>query len=90
MSRIRKNPAGVDPELLAILVCPESRQPLSEAGPALVARLNGEIAAGRLRNAGGEAVKERLDGGLVRADGKVLYPVRDDIPVLLVEEGIAL
>jgi uncharacterized protein YbaR (Trm112 family) len=31
-----------------------------------------------------------LDGGLVRADGQVLYPIIDRIPVLLVDEGILL
>jgi uncharacterized protein YbaR (Trm112 family) len=35
-------------------------------------------------------VKQALAGGLVRQDGKIVYPVRDDIPVLLVDEGIAL
>jgi uncharacterized protein YbaR (Trm112 family) len=35
-------------------------------------------------------VTGRLEAGLVRADGKVLYPIRDGIPVMLVEEGIAL
>jgi uncharacterized protein YbaR (Trm112 family) len=33
-------------------------------------------------------VSEKLDGGLLRADRKILYPVREDIPVMLIEEGI--
>ena len=32
---------------------------------------------------------ERFDA-LIREDGTVLYPVREGIPVLLVEEGIVL
>jgi uncharacterized protein YbaR (Trm112 family) len=77
-------------ELLAILRCPETRQMLSVADAAVVARLNAQVAAGQLRNRAGQAVTAKLDGGLVRADGKALYPVRNNVPVLLVDEAIAL
>lgn len=80
----------VSPELLEILVCPETRQPLSLADGALLARLNAEIDAGRLRNRGGDKVAKRIDEGLLRQDGKVLYVVDDDIPVMLIEESIEL
>ena len=80
----------VDPELLEILVCPETRQPLSQAGANLLAGLNAEIDAGRLRNRGGDKVAKRIDEGLLRQDGKVLYLVDDDIPVMLIEESIEL
>jgi uncharacterized protein YbaR (Trm112 family) len=56
----------------------------------VLARLNEEIDAGRLRNRGGDAVSKRITEGLVREDGKVLYIVDDDIPVMLVEESIEL
>ena len=77
-------------ELLQILRCPETRQTLTFAEAAVVARLNAQVASGSLRNAGGKAVTAKLDGGLVRADGKALYPVRNNVPVLLVDEAIAL
>jgi uncharacterized protein YbaR (Trm112 family) len=80
----------VNPELLEILVCPETKQPVREAGPDVIARLNQEIAAGRLRNRGGEVVAKPLTEGLVREDGKVLYPVDDGIPVMLIEESLGL
>jgi uncharacterized protein YbaR (Trm112 family) len=35
-------------------------------------------------------VTEPLSGGLIRADRHVLYPVRENIPVMLIEEGIPL
>ena len=78
----------IDKELLAILACPETHQPLAEAEADLVARLNARIESGEQKNAGGTVVTEKIDGGLVRQDKKVVYPVRDNIPVLLIEEGL--
>jgi uncharacterized protein YbaR (Trm112 family) len=80
----------VNPELLEILVCPETRQPLTLADAPLLARLNAEIDAGRLRNRGGDKVGKRIEEGLVREDRKVLYIVDDDIPVMLIDESIEL
>ncbi len=80
----------IDSELLEILCCPETHQLLQLASPALVDQLNQQISAGNLRNRGGQPVSEKIDGGLVRADGKFLYPIRQDIPVMLIDEGIPL
>jgi uncharacterized protein YbaR (Trm112 family) len=80
----------VNPELLEILVCPETRQPVSAADAGLLARLNAEIDAGRLRNRGGDKVAKHIDAALVRQDQKVAYIVDDDIPVMLIEESIEL
>jgi uncharacterized protein YbaR (Trm112 family) len=78
----------VSQDLLEILVCPETRQPVQPAPPELLQRLNDEIQAGRLRNRGGKAVETPIQEGLLREDGKVLYVVDDDIPVMLIEESI--
>ena len=80
----------IDPELLALLVCPETHQELAEAGPVDVARINEAIGQGRVANAGGQAVSEAVEGALIRADGRIAYPVRDDIPVMLVAEGLVV
>ena len=80
----------IDPELLKILCCPETRQPVSEADAALLAGLNRRIADGILKNRGGQPVTEPLDGALVRADGRVAYPVRHVLPIMLVEEAMAV
>jgi uncharacterized protein YbaR (Trm112 family) len=80
----------IDKELLAILVCPENRTPLDLADDRLMAKLNQAILAGEVRNRVGRAVEKPLQGGLIRQDKTLLYPITDAIPVLLVEEAISL
>ena len=80
----------IDPELLKILCCPETHQPLTSADAALVQRLNTQIDSGQLRNRGGQPVTRKCDGGLVRKDGQFVYPVCEDIPILLINEAIPL
>jgi uncharacterized protein len=77
-------------ELLKILVCPENQSSLTLASGELIARLNAAIVRGQLKNKAGQKVEKRLDGGLVRADQKVLYPIVDEIPMMLVDEAIPL
>jgi uncharacterized protein YbaR (Trm112 family) len=80
----------VDASLVAILACPETHQPVHVADEATVARVNAAIAAGTVENRDGEAVSEPIQAGLIREDGAYLYPVRDDIPVMLIGEAIPL
>jgi uncharacterized protein YbaR (Trm112 family) len=80
----------VDPELLNLLCCPETHQDVRLAEPGLLDQLNQKIRSGALRNRAGRVVSEKLSEGLLRKDGQVLYPVRNNIPVMLVEEGITL
>lgn len=81
---------AVSKELLEILACPETKQPLRLVDPALLETLNERIRQGQVTNRGGETVTELMDAGLVREDGQYLYPIRDDIPVMLIDESIAL
>jgi uncharacterized protein len=80
----------VDASLVEILACPETHQPVTVADEATVSKVNAAIAAGTLKNREGEAVSEPIQTGLVREDGAYLYPVRDDIPVMLIGEAIPL
>jgi len=78
----------IDKELLSILACPETRQPLAMASTEQVAATNARIAAGEQKNVAGVKVDEAIEEGLLREDGTILYPIRRGIPVLLAEEGL--
>ncbi|MCY4612529.1 MAG: hypothetical protein OXB94_02775 [Nitrospira sp.] len=78
----------LDPALLEILCCPETKQALTLLDAAALDLLNRNIANGEVQNTGGNLVKEPLDGGLLRSDKQVAYPIREMIPIMLIEEGI--
>lgn len=80
----------IDPGLLKILCCPETHQPLTVADATVLAQLNERVTTGALKNCGGKVVEEKLDGALIRADRAVAYPVRNRIPIMLLEEAIPL
>jgi uncharacterized protein len=81
---------SLDLELLAILVCPQNKNPLRLASDDEIASLNSQITSGQVSNCGDNTVEMPLQAGLIREDGAILYPIREGIPVLLSEEGIKL
>ena len=81
---------NIDKDLVAILCCPESKQPVSLADTLLIQRINNAVTSGSLKNKSKKPVSTPLEGGLVREDQKILYPIRENIPVMLIEEGIPL
>ena len=58
----------LDPELLEILVCPETKQPIRLADLEVLDKLNIKIAEGVVSNRGGEQVTENIEEGLIRED----------------------
>jgi len=77
--------------LLEILVCPERKDlSLKLVGQSALERLNQRIVNGEVKNRAGKKVEKVIEEALLREDGKVLYPIRDGIPLLLIEEGIEL
>ena len=80
----------IDEKLLDIICCPETRQDLKMADDSLIEKLNNLIENKKLLNRIKQPVKDKLDGGLVREDGKYLYPIIEEIPILLIDEAIPL
>lgn len=80
----------LDPELLDILICPETRAPLRMADDDLLRALNRAVEGGAVHNRRGKLLTDPVTAGLVREDGAVLYPIRDGIPIMLIDEAIAV
>lgn len=81
---------AMDRKLLDILACPATRQPLAMLESRGLAALNAAIAAGGIQRVDGAAQATPVHAALVTRDRKLAYRIDDGIPVLLVEEGIAL
>jgi uncharacterized protein YbaR (Trm112 family) len=78
----------VDKELLDILCCPETKQDLSLLPEPTITKINQRINGGTIKNRSGQTVRETIGGALLRADKKYFYPIREDIPIMLIDEAI--
>ncbi len=78
----------VDGKLLEILCCPVSKTPLTVLGREKLDKLNNAITDNEALYVDNEKVTRVLQEALITQDGKVIYRVQDDIPVLLEEKGI--
>lgn len=82
------NRMPVDGKLLEILCCPLSKTPLLRLPREKLDKLNQAIRNGDALYVDGRTVTGPLQEGLITEDGKVIYTVQDNIPVLLEEQGI--
>lgn len=78
----------MDKRLLDILCDPVSKTPLRMLGAGELEALNRAVSAGTLDTVAGARVAAPLQAGLITVDGKVVYRIEDDIPVMLPDEGI--
>ena len=69
----------IDNELLEILVCPETRQPVTLASSDVLASLNSEIEARRLRNRGGATAPEDATREVRRITGNLETELRAEL-----------
>ena len=81
---------GLPQKLLSIICCPATHQLLREINEEELQVINEKIAQGGMQQVNGESVSSCIDGGLLREDSRVLYPVRGEIPVLLQDEGLSV
>ncbi|MGH8047896.1 MAG: Trm112 family protein [Chthoniobacterales bacterium] len=68
----------MDPSLLELICCPETHQPLRFA------------TTDELQHMTSSSSATTLESALLREDSRVAYPIREGIPLLLIEEQIAL
>lgn len=80
----------MDESFLSLLRCPRTGGELRLAGVEELAGYNERVREGRLDNAAGRKLAQAMEGALVSECGGWLYPVHEGIPVLLVEEAVAL
>lgn len=81
---------AIDPDFLTMLRCPDTQERLLPADQAILAALNARIRSGQVRNRGGAQVTSELTAGLVTAGGAFVYPIQQDIPILLSTEAIPI
>jgi uncharacterized protein YbaR (Trm112 family) len=78
----------MDKRLLDILCCPATKVPVRPLARNELDALNKAIAAGGVQTTTAIAVSGALQAGLITSDGKLIYRIEDDIPVMLADEAI--
>ena len=79
---------SIDRRLLETLACPVGKVSLKLVPADRLVTLNNLIKRGQLLDVDGRAVDQPLQQALITVDDKVIYPIDDDIPVLLPDRGI--
>ena len=79
---------AIDGKLLEILCCPVSKTPLERLTGSRLRKLNEAVRQGEVETVDGNVVETALKEALITQDSKVIYPVVDNIPILLEEQGI--
>lgn len=79
----------MDKRLLDILCCPVTKVPVRPLVRNELDALNKAIATGGVRTTASASVESALQGGVITSDGKLIYRVEEDIPVMLADEAIA-
>ncbi len=80
----------MDKRLLDILCCPVSKTPVKPLARHQLDALNREIAQHAVKTTAGAPVVAALQAGLITIDGKLVYRIEDDIPVMLADEAIGV
>lgn len=80
----------MDPKLLDIICCPVFREKLSFVTPKELQVINTAIESKTIKKLGGSVAKDIVTNALINSSKTLLYPIEDDIPVLLDDAAIEL
>jgi len=75
-------------DLIAVLRCPVTRSALRPLGLGELRSVNARIKAGKAAHRDGTPVRRALDSALINRDGSCIYPIDDDVIILLKELAI--
>jgi uncharacterized protein YbaR (Trm112 family) len=78
----------IDRRLLDILCCPVTKSPVRYLSAGELEALNRAIAQGAVRTEGGTTLAAAAAAGLITRDGRTIYRIEDDIPVMLADEAV--
>ncbi len=78
----------IDQELLGILCCPKTKVPVEMLSDDKRNTLNERIKKGDVKTVEGKKVDTPLEAGLITEDQQTIYRIDDDIPIMLIDEGI--
>ncbi len=79
----------ISDDLLEILCCPKTKVPVEMLSAEKLEKLNAEIKAGGVKYVDETTVDQPVQEGLITEDGQTVYRIDDDIPVMLIDKGIA-
>ena len=79
----------MDKKLLEILVCPTTKVPVRLLSKDKLAILNNVIVSADVRRGDGTRVDAALSAALMTEDGRTIYVIDDDIPIMLEDQAIA-
>ena len=80
----------MDQEFLNVLRCPKTQLPMELMAAEDLAQLNRAISEGKIKQVDGAVVKKPLAEALITRDRKTAYRIDDGIPILVIEQGLAL
>ena len=80
----------IDSKLLDILVCPDTKQVVTLADESLLNKVNEAITNKSIKNRAEQLIDKKIEAALITEDQQTIYPIRSDIPVMLIDESIPL
>ena len=78
----------IDRRLRDILCDPVTKMPVRPLPAGELDALGRAVAAGKVSTEGGTQLKAAPSAGLITRDGRTIYRIEDDIPVMLPDEAI--